>query len=178
MITTKRLTIRPIEENDWTAIKEIWDDFKNTEFVIYDNDKDTSPESLQPRIAKWAEATRKGNEHMFFATCLKGETIGFTSVNIVAPSEYEIGYGYTSKSQGHGFAKEALTAILNDMKEFGATKIHAGTALKNTPSVALLKSLGFELTSTEQICFFKDDAGNDIYFEGGNFTKNLALESK
>lgn len=23
MITTKRLTIRPIEENDWTAIKEI-----------------------------------------------------------------------------------------------------------------------------------------------------------
>lgn len=92
MITTKRLTIRPIEENDWTAIKEIWDDFKNTEFVIYDNDKDTSPESLQPRIAKWAEATRKGNEHMFFATCLKGD--------------------------------------------------------------------------------------NDIYFEGGNFTKNLTLESK
>ena len=37
MITTNRLTIRPIEENDWTAIKEIWDDFKNTEFVIYDN---------------------------------------------------------------------------------------------------------------------------------------------
>ena len=126
MITTKRLTIRPIEENDWTAINEIWDDF---------NDKDTSPESLQPRIAKWAEATRKGNEHMFFATCLKGETIGFTSMNIVAPSEYEIGYGYTRKSQGHGFAKEALTAILDGMKEFGATKIHAGTALKNTPSV-------------------------------------------
>ena len=25
MITTKRLTIRPIEENDWSAIKEIWD---------------------------------------------------------------------------------------------------------------------------------------------------------
>ena len=123
MITTKRLTIRPIEENDWIAIKEIWDDFKNTEFVIYDNDKDTSPESLQPRIAKWAEATRKGNEHMFFATCLKGETIGFTSMNIVAPSEYEIGYGYTSKSQGHGFAKEALTAILDGMKELGATML-------------------------------------------------------
>ena len=75
-------------------------------------------------------------------------------------------------------AKEALTAILDDMKAFGVTKIHAGTALKNTPSVALLKSLGFELTSTEQICFFKDDAGNDIYFEGGNFTKDLALERK
>lgn len=175
MIITNRLIIRPIKENDWTAIKEIWDDFKNTEFVIYDNYKDTSPESLQPRVAKWEEATRKGNAHMFFATCLNGETIGFTSMNIVAPSEYEIGYGYTSKSQGHGFAKEALTAILDYMKALCATKIHAGTALKNTPSVALLKSLDFELTSTEQISFFKDDAGNDIYFEGGNFTKNLAL---
>lgn len=98
MITTNRLIIRPIEENDWTAIKEIWDDFKNTEFVIYDNDKDTSPESLQPRIAKWAEATRKGNEHMFFATCLKGETIGFTSMNIVAPF-VGCGKGNTSNAQ-------------------------------------------------------------------------------
>ena len=37
MITTKRLTIRPIEAKDWMAIKEIWDDFKKTEFVVYDN---------------------------------------------------------------------------------------------------------------------------------------------
>ena len=46
MITTKRLTIRPIEAKDWIAIKEIWDDFKKTEFVVYDNFKDTTPESL------------------------------------------------------------------------------------------------------------------------------------
>ena len=64
MITTKRLTIRPIEAKDWIAIKEIWDDFKKTEFVVYDNFKDTTPESLQPRIAKWAEVTRQGNESM------------------------------------------------------------------------------------------------------------------
>ena len=173
MITTKRLTIRPIEENDWVAIKEIWDDFKKTQYVIYDNYKDTNPESLKPRIARWAEFTRKSNEHMFFATCLNNDMIGFTSMNIVVPSEYEIGYGYTNKSQGHGYAKEALAAILDYMKELGATKIYAGTAVKNIPSVALLKKLGFELTGTEQVSFFKDDAGNDIVFEGGNFVKKL-----
>lgn len=113
MITTKRLTIRPIEAKDWIAIKEIWDDFKKTEFVVYDNFKDTTPESLQPRIAKWAEVTRQGNEHMFFATCLNDEMIGFTSMNIVASSEYEIGYGYTNKSHGHGYAQEALGEFLN-----------------------------------------------------------------
>lgn len=173
MITTKRLTVRPIEEKDWIAMKEIWDDFKRTQYAIYDNYKDTNPESLQPRIARWAEFTRKGNEHMFFATCLNGEMIGFTSMNIVEPTEYEIGYGYINKSQGQGYAKEALTAILNYMKELGATKIHAGTAINNIPSVALLTNLGFDLIGTEQISFFKDDEGKDIVFEGGNFVKIL-----
>lgn len=176
MITTKRLTIRPIEAKDWIAIKEIWDDFKKTEFVVYDNFKDTTPESLQPRIAKWAEVTRQGNEHMFFATCLNDEMIGFTSMNIVASSEYEIGYGYTNKSHGHGYAQEVLGAILEYMKNLGATKIHAGTALRNVPSVILLKRLGFELIGTEEVSFFKDVSGNDIYFEGGNFLKNLTLD--
>lgn len=173
MITTKRLTIRPIEERDWIIMKEIWDDFKRTQYVIYDNYKDTNPESLQPRIARWAEATRNGNERMFFATCLNGEMIGFTSMNVVEPTEYEIGYGYINKSQGQGYAKEALTAILDYMKELGATKIHAGTAINNIPSVALLTNLGFDLIGTEQISFFKDDEGKDIVFEGGNFVKIL-----
>ena len=78
------------------------------------------------------------------------------------------------------FAESVLFAIREgEVKVFdgkdGYYCFHAGTALKNTPSVALLKSLGFELTSTEQISFFKDDAGNNIYFEGGNFTKNLGF---
>lgn len=173
IITTKRLTVRPIEEKDWIVMKEIWDDFKRTQYVVYDNYKDTSPESLQPRIARWAESTRSGNEHMFFAICLNGEMIGFTSMNVVASAEYEIGYGYINKFHGKGYAKEALTAVVEYMKEIGATKIHAGTAINNIPSVALLKSLGFELTDTEQVSFFKDNAGNDIVFEGGNFVKKL-----
>lgn len=152
MITTKRLTIRPIEAKDWIAIKEIWDDFKKTEFVVYDNFKDTTPESLQPRIAKWAEVTRQGNEHMFFATCLNDEMIGFTSMNIVASSEYEIGYGYTNKSHGHGYAQEVLGAILEYMKKLGATKIHAGTALRNVPSVILLKRLIILRQRMNRIC--------------------------
>lgn len=71
------------------------------------------------------------NEHMFFATCLNDEMIGF---------------------------------------------IHAGTALRNVPSVVLLKRLGFELIGTEEVSFFEDESGNDIYFEGGNFLKNLTLD--
>ena len=44
-----------------------------------------------------------------------------------------------------------------------------GTALNNTPSVALLKSLGFELIETEKVSFYKDADGNDVVFDGGVF---------
>ena len=54
----------------------------------------------------------------------------------------------------------------------GITKITAGTAINNTPSVSLLKSVGFELIGTEKVSFYKDAQGNDIVFEGGIFELN------
>lgn len=59
------------------------------------------------------------------------------------------------------------------MKEQGEKKIYAGTAKNNLPSVGLLNSVGFQLVGTERISFHKDSEGNDIYFEGGNFVKEL-----
>ena len=44
--------------------------------------------------------------------------------------------------------------------------------MNNTPSVSLLKSLGFELIGTEKVSFYKDAQGNDIVFEGGIFELN------
>lgn len=172
IIQTERLTVRPIEESDWTSIRDIWIDFNNSEYVIYDNEKNTDPDDVKNRIARWAEATRTDTEHMFFVTCLGGEVIGFTSMNI-REEGYEIGYGFRSASQGHGYAKESLVAILDYMKGLGVKKILAGTAIKNLPSVGLLKSVGFELVGTEELSFHKDAAGNDIFFEGGNFVKVL-----
>lgn len=171
-LQTERLTVRPIEESDWTSIREIWIDFNNSEYVIYDNEKNIEPDNVRVRITRWAEATRTGTEHMFFVTCLDGDVIGFTSINIRGEG-YEIGYGFRAASQGHGYAKESLVAILEYMKELGAKKIFAGTAIKNFPSVGLLKSVGFQLVGTEELSLHKDAEGNDIFFEGGNFLKVL-----
>ena len=55
------------------------------------------------------------------------------------------------------------------MKAKGFTKITAGTALKNTPSVRLLLSLGFRQTGAETVSFYQDEMGQDIVFEGGRY---------
>lgn len=59
------------------------------------------------------------------------------------------------------------------MKKLGVKRIVARTALKNVPSVRLLESLEFKLTGTEQISFYQDSEGKDIYFEGGIFDRML-----
>lgn len=168
MMQTKRLTIRRIEEDDWEVIRNIWIDFNKSEYVIYDNEKNIDPENVKARIAKWADASRKGNEHIFFVSCIGDNVIGFFSANS-RPDGYEIGYGFLDRAQGYGYAKESLMAILDYLRELGAKKIYAGTALKNLPSVGLLNSVGFKLVETEDVCFHKDARGNDIHFDGGNF---------
>jgi len=55
-----------------------------------------------------------------------------------------------------GYARESHLALFEYLRTQGITKFTAGTAIGNTPSVALLKSLGFELTGTEQVSFYKD----------------------
>ena len=59
------------------------------------------------------------------------------------------------------------------MKDLGAAKLTAGTAINNTPSVRLLTALGFRLTKVEKVSFYKDDAGNDIVFDGGVYERTL-----
>lgn len=81
----------------------------------------------------------------------------------------DIGYTFLSKYHRKGYAKESCWALIEHFARKGCNHFSAGTAIKNTPSVKLLRSLGFKQTGTEQVSFYKDENGNDIFFEGGIF---------
>ena len=170
-IKTERLTIRHIVADDWKSIKDIWVDFNASALSQYDKPHITDDADVQPRIAKWA-AANSCTEHMFFAVCLDDVVIGYIAFNI-RENGHEIGYCFHSAYHGKGYAKESHLALIDYMGELGIKRLTAGTALNNTPSVALLKSLGFELIETEKVSFYKDADGNDIVFDGGVFELNL-----
>ena len=170
LLKTDRLIIRHIVPDDWKSIKEIWVDFNASALSQYDKPHNTDDEDVQRRIEKWAGAN-SGTEHMFFAICLGDTVIGYSTFNI-REDGYEIGYGFHSAYHGMGYAKESHLALFDYLHTLGITKFTAGTAINNTPSVSLLKSLGFELTETEKVSFYKDAQGNDIVFEGGIFELN------
>ena len=168
---TDRLTIRRITADDWKSIQRIWVDFHASPLSRYDRPCDTGDEAVRARIQKWAEAN-SGTDHMFFAVCLRGEMIGYISMH-VRENGHEIGYCFHSAYHGKGYAKESLSKLFTDLRALGITRFSAGTAMRNTPSVALLKALGFSLTGTENVSFYKDSQGNDIVFEGGIFELNM-----
>ncbi len=170
LLKTERLTIRPIVEDDWKCIQEIWEDFHRSPFSQYDKPHSANDEDVRARIAKWA-AANNGTEHMFFAVCLNHTPIGYSAFN-VREDGYELGYCFHSAYHGKGYAKESHIALFNYLGTLGITKFTAGTAINNIPSVSLLKSLGFTMVGTENVSFYKDAQGNDIVFEGGIFELN------
>lgn len=171
-IRTDRLLIRPIEAADWPAIRHIWLSFAASPFAQYDMPHSTAPDDVRFRIARWAQAAAAGTEHLFFAVCLEGAVIGYIACNRRETS-HELGYCFHTAAHGKGYAKEAHKALFAYLHSLGITRLTAGTALNNTPSVKLLTGLGFRLTGTEQVSFYKDAQGQDIFFDGGVFELQL-----
>lgn len=172
MITSDRLTIRPVEAADWPVVQEIWAALAPLPMAQYDKPHNTADENVQARVARWAAFTRQGTEHMFFAPCLDGRMIGYIAFN-QRENGHEIGYSFHPAYHGQGYAKEALTALLAHLQQQGITRFSAGTALNNTPSVRLLTGLGFRLAGTEKVSFYKDADGKDIVFDGGIYELEL-----
>lgn len=173
LLETERLIVRTVTAEDWQSIKRIWEDANASEYAQYDTPHNTEPDDVRARIARWAQASQ-GREHIFFAVCLQNTVIGYIAFNIRENGSYEIGYCFHSDYHGKGYAKESHIAALEYMRSLGIKHFTAGTAIKNLPSVKLLKSLGFEQIGEEKVSFYKDENGNDIVFDGGVF--ELILE--
>ena len=167
-IKTDRLFIRKIVEEDWTGIKNIITDFTQSEYVIYDQPLPTEDQRIK-ELTKWF-----ADSQLYFAVLLQDspEMIGYICFHN-NDGDYDLGYCFHSAYQGKGYALEGCFEIIKYMKENHKVQVFtAGTALKNIPSCNLLEKLGFVLKGRESLAFHKDEAGNDVTFEGGNFIRS------
>ena len=167
LIKTERLRIRRVRAEDWQSIKAIWESFNLSIYAQYDMPHNTDAADVRARIARWANAG-SGIEHMFFAVCLGETVIGYIALN-QRENGHEIGYCFHIDYHGKGYAKESHAALFTYLSGQGITRLTAGTALLNLPSVNLLKKLGFKQIGTEKVSFYHDDKGKEIVFDGGIF---------
>ena len=161
-IITSRLLIRALRPDDWREIKAIWHDLAGSPYAQYDVPHSNDDTEIQKLVKQFSESND------FFLVILSAENTVIGTVDLHNTGNgYDIGYCFLSEYQGNGYARESCAALIDLYAESGCKRFTAGTAIKNTPSVKLLTALGFHLADTEQVSFYKDKAGNDIYFEGG-----------
>ncbi len=170
-IQTERLSIRRIRAEDWKDIQAIWVGAAKSVYAQYDRPNDLDDASVQSRVARLG-VFAESDAHIFLAVCLKNREIGYFSLNERGEG-YELGYCFHSDFHGKGYARESLGAVLGFLRNRGVPFVEAGTALRNTPSLRLLRSLGFELRGTEKASFYQDAEGKDIFFDGGIFVRRL-----
>lgn len=162
-IKTNRLRIRNLYETDWKEMQNIFIDFNNSKYVVYDAPLPTEKEAAKTLTKKFAES------NMFFAVFLKasGAMLGYVCFHNDG-EKYDLGYCFHSVYHSNGYAYESTKALVEYLfKEYGATSFTAGTAIDNIPSCKLLEKLGFTCASIETVSF-----DGDFSFQGGNFVLN------
>lgn len=174
-LVTKRLVIRNFLLDDVPALQEIVIAKETGEYAVYDYEWPTSEEA----IAGLAE--RYAGYDGFLAVCLKetGRLIGFLSFDPVQQEAegdeppdptFELGYCLHPAFRGHGYITEACRAIAGyAFVILSASKICAGTAAVNTPSLGVLQRIGMRKVREETVAFRNDANGDPIAFTGYMF---------
>ena len=164
-IKTKRLLIRSLRPTDWTALKGISEDFKKSEYSIYDMPLPSEDEKIKSLCRQFAATG------LWFSVTLHDVMFGYICFH-EENEIYDLGFCFHSDYHGKGYAYESCIAVMEYIAKERKTNIFtAGTSLQNTPSCNLLNKLGFILEGTENLSFHKDKNGYDIFFEGGHFIK-------
>ena len=162
---TQRLTIRDVRPDDWKSIQEMWIIQACSPYAQYIYPKPLDDQQVYQMVKRWAEVQNPEDKRCV-VVCLTGKIIGYVTFKR-KECDYEIGYCFHLDFQGKGYAKESLSAILNEMNKRNISSVLAQTALKNTPSVMLLRSLGFRQIKTIKTSICRDE--NEIVIEDGLF---------
>ena len=155
-IETQRLQLRRVCANDLHAFQTYRSD---PELGRYQSWEAMSADEARAFLGQQVDATFGPAGQWLQVAIVRrdtGELIGDVGlcVSDAEPGTGEIGYTLTRSSQGHGYATEAVAALLDIV--LGRARVHsvrAVTDARNEPSIAMLRRMRFELESTVRTQF-------------------------
>nr|WP_237535714.1 GNAT family protein [Streptomyces sp. SID3343] len=102
-------------------------------------------DSLVREFAR-GDPSRPGWFHYAVELKADGCLVGDVGVNLHRNrKQAEVGYSFAVDRQGHGYAREALTAVLRDLFGRGLHRVSADCDARNVRSARLLDRVGFRL---------------------------------
>jgi RimJ/RimL family protein N-acetyltransferase len=146
ILTTSRLTLSPLTEDDWPCFLAL----RNNPQVMRFMGELLSKNDLRLKFESRLEG------HVFAIHETHGQCIGDIGLQISAQDaqEADIGYALLPEAQGKGFAQEALAAICDyGFTSLGLRAMNAWVLAENKGSVRLLEKNGFKRTQMLEKAF-------------------------
>ncbi len=137
-LLTERLVLHPVTADEATAIIA----------AGHDGPGYPSPADVEAAVDFLRHCQDLGDPHPFGAYELRlrctGEPIGGAGFNhpLDDDGSTTIGYGLIRDARGHGYAVEALRALLELAQQLGATRIHGSADLANVASHKVMAAAG------------------------------------
>jgi RimJ/RimL family protein N-acetyltransferase len=140
-LQTARLVLRPPRPDDAKAIAALANDIRiaqNTLRIPY-------PYLLADAKAWLHAVKRQADGATFLVTLRDGTVIGACGVEPLKEGQPELGYWLGTHYWGHGYATEAVRAVVDHaFDEFSYETIYSGARISNPASRRVLEKCGFQ----------------------------------
>lgn len=145
-LQTARLTLHPCTDRDTGALVRLLTDPRVTQtFMVPDFATPQQAEALAQTLIAFSQDD--DTAHFMTGIYLAGAFIGLVLDCGVQADEIEIGYVITPDQQGHGYASEAVRAVLQALREMGFHRVTAGYFVENTASLRVMQKCGMQPTA-------------------------------
>ncbi len=145
LIETERLTIKPYALEDVDGLVDLLINPEITKtFMVPKFESLEQVEKLAKKLIVFSQ--EDDTKHFEYGIYLDGKLIGFVNDCGIEDDEIEIGYVIHPDYQGHGYATEAVRAIICELREMGFHKVSAGFFVENTASYCVMEKCGMHLT--------------------------------
>ena len=142
-IETERLILRKFNDDDVSQVHVLFCDHETMRLVgMYPPFKKF--EETMERISRWSEDDR----HLAITLKETGELLGYIAVNPDSEEKREdtreLGFALISGYRNKGYMKEAVLAVLDELKKDNVVYVWACCFRENHASERLIRSMGFE----------------------------------
>jgi RimJ/RimL family protein N-acetyltransferase len=171
MIKGKNILLRPIEDEDWTIIKQ-WGKDRNLLWGPYQRFQLDHVPLLRQAYQQMGLLSRESG-FLLVETIQNQEIVGYVRYAQIAypdaDSPYpEIGFGIPQKSkQGKGYAKETVGLLVSYLfAGYPVERVIAFTEQENLPAQHVMESIGFQQEGILRRSIFRDGQWRDIVIFG------------
>ena len=161
-LSSSRLILKPIEENDkFDFLEIVKDSLVKKSYMLPDF---TSKEEEDKFFNRIADLSRK-KERFVYGIYSTNKIIGFLNEVTSENDEIEVGYFIASKEWNKGYATEALKVAIEELFAMGYKRVVAGHFEDNPASGRVMQKAGMKLIEKEEIINYRNAEHRCLYYQ-------------